>query len=146
MHAFSVVSDSLQPHGLQPPRLLCPWDFPGKNTGVVCHFLLQGIFLTQGSNLCLLSLLRWQVDSFTTVPSESKIYHPKICLFGMRITVDWLFFKKKKKKTNGSGRAFTSFPLQLPTNWRKRMCSRKGAITIDKYSTMWAGLGRQGGT
>ena len=31
-------------------RLLCPWDFPGKNTGVGCHFLLQGIFLTQGSN------------------------------------------------------------------------------------------------
>ena len=35
-------------------RLLCPWDFPGKNTGVGCHFLLQGIFLTQGSNLHLL--------------------------------------------------------------------------------------------
>ena len=32
----------------------CPWDFPGKNTGVGCHFLLQGIFLTQGSNLGLL--------------------------------------------------------------------------------------------
>ena len=31
-------------------RLLGPWDFPGKNTGVGCHFLLQGIFLTQGSN------------------------------------------------------------------------------------------------
>ena len=31
-------------------RLLCPWAFPGKNTGVGCHFLLQGIFLTQGSN------------------------------------------------------------------------------------------------
>ena len=29
------------PHGLQPTRLLCPWDFPGKNTGVGCHFLLQ---------------------------------------------------------------------------------------------------------
>ena len=91
------MSDSLQPHGLQPTRLLCPWDFPGKNTGVVCHLLLQGIFLTQGSNLCLLSLLRWQVDSFTTVPPESKIYHPKICLFGMRITVDWLFFFEKNK-------------------------------------------------
>ena len=37
----SVVSDSLQPHGLQPTRLLCPWDFPGKDTGVACHFLLQ---------------------------------------------------------------------------------------------------------
>ena len=45
---------SLWPHGLQPARLLCPWDFPGKNTGVGCHFLLQGIFLTQGSNLSLL--------------------------------------------------------------------------------------------
>ena len=37
----SVVSDSLRPHGLQPTRLLCPWDSPGKNTGVGCHFLLQ---------------------------------------------------------------------------------------------------------
>ena len=32
----------LLPHGLQPTRLLCPWDSPGKNTGVGCHFLLQG--------------------------------------------------------------------------------------------------------
>ena len=45
---------------LKLSRLLCPWDFPGKNTGVGCHFLLQGIFLTQGSNSCL---LHWQVDS-----------------------------------------------------------------------------------
>ena len=40
--------------------LLCPWDSPGKNTGVGCRFLLQGIFPTQGSNL---PLLHWQVDS-----------------------------------------------------------------------------------
>ena len=44
-------------HGLYPTRLLCPWDSPGKNTGVGCHFLLQGIFLTQGLHLCLLRLL-----------------------------------------------------------------------------------------
>ena len=37
----SVVSDSLQPHGLHPTRLLCPWDFPGKSTGVRCRCLLQ---------------------------------------------------------------------------------------------------------
>ena len=37
----SVVSDSLRPHGLQPTRLLCPWDFPGKSTGVGCYCLLQ---------------------------------------------------------------------------------------------------------
>ena len=37
----SVVSDSKRPHGLQPTRLLCPWDFPGKSTGVGCHCLLR---------------------------------------------------------------------------------------------------------
>ena len=46
----SAVSDSLRPHGLQPTRLLCPWDSPGKNTGVDCLSLLQGIFPTQGLN------------------------------------------------------------------------------------------------
>ena len=50
----SVVSDSLQPHGLKPTRLLCPWDFPGKDIGVSCYFLLQGIFPTEGSNPGLL--------------------------------------------------------------------------------------------
>ena len=50
----SVVSDSLQPHGLKLVRLLCPWNSPGKDTGVGCHSLLQGIFPTQGSNLGLL--------------------------------------------------------------------------------------------
>ena len=47
---WSVVSNSLQPHGLWPARLLCPWNSPGKNTRVGWHFLLQGIFLTQGWN------------------------------------------------------------------------------------------------
>ena len=58
-----VMSDSLQPHRLWPARLLCPWDFSSKNTGVGCHFLLQGTFLTQGSNPSLLTLLHWQADS-----------------------------------------------------------------------------------
>ena len=46
----SVASNSFQPPGLQHARLLCPWDCPGKNTGVGCHALLQGIFPTQGLN------------------------------------------------------------------------------------------------
>ena len=46
----SVVSSSLWPCGLLPTRLLCPWDSPGKNTGVGCHALLQGIFPAQGLN------------------------------------------------------------------------------------------------
>ena len=48
MLSRSVMSDSMQSHGLQPTKLLCPWDFPGKNTGVGCHFFLQEIFPTQG--------------------------------------------------------------------------------------------------
>ena len=63
----SVVSDSLRSHGLQPARFLCPWNFPGKNTGTGCYFLLQGIFPTQGLNLRLLHLLHWQVDSLPVV-------------------------------------------------------------------------------
>ena len=39
----SVVSDSSRPHGLQPSRLLHPWDFPGKSTGVGCHCLLRNL-------------------------------------------------------------------------------------------------------
>ena len=50
----------LPPHDLQHSRFFCPWDFPGKNTRVSCHFLLSGIFPNQGSNLCL---LYWQEDS-----------------------------------------------------------------------------------
>ena len=44
----SVVSDSVWPHGLQPTRLLHPWDFPGKSTGVGCHCLLHGRTLLTG--------------------------------------------------------------------------------------------------
>jgi len=52
--AAQLCPTVLRPHGLWPARLLCPWSSPGKNTGVGCHSLLQGIFLTQGSNLSLL--------------------------------------------------------------------------------------------
>ena len=50
----SVVPNSLRPHLLQSTRFLCPWDFPGKDTGVGCHLLLQGIFPTQRLNPGLL--------------------------------------------------------------------------------------------
>ena len=50
----SVVPDSLQPSGLQPATFICPWNSPGKNTGVGSHSLLQEMFLTQVLNLSLL--------------------------------------------------------------------------------------------
>ena len=52
--SVAQLCSTLCPRGLKPTRLLCPWDSPGKNTGVGCHFLLQEIFLTQGTNQCLL--------------------------------------------------------------------------------------------
>ena len=54
----------LRLHGLWPARFLCPWDFPGKNPGVCCHFLLQGIFLTRDQT-CIACVSRW---FFTTEP------------------------------------------------------------------------------
>ena len=53
------MSNSVRPHRRQPTRLHCTWDCQGKKTRVGCHFLLQGIFLTQGSNSHLLYC--WQI-------------------------------------------------------------------------------------
>ena len=58
--------------------LLCFGDFPGRNTGVGCYSLLQGIFLSQGSNPCPLCPLHWQVDSLSlNHPGKPKIYMKK---------------------------------------------------------------------
>ena len=62
--ACSVMTNSLPPRGLEPAP--CPWDFPGKNTRVGCHFLLQGISPTLESNPCF---LYWQA-AFTTEPPD----------------------------------------------------------------------------
>ena len=59
------LSDSLQPRGLQPTRFLCSWNSSGKNTGVGCHFLLQGIFLTRGSSLSFLYCRHITVNQIT---------------------------------------------------------------------------------
>ena len=72
MLSCSVMSNSLQPHGLYPARLLCPWDSAGKNTEVGCPALLQGIFPTQGSNLGLLNLLDWQAGSSPLAPPKQN--------------------------------------------------------------------------
>ena len=95
----SVMTGSLPPCGLQPARLLYPWNFPGKNTGVGYPFLLQGIFHTQQSNLSPLHLMHWQVNSWplrylrSPDPEARVIYQPKsrFCI--------WL---KKKWLTAGS--------------------------------------------
>ena len=64
----SVVSNSLQPKDCSLPGSSVHGIFPGKNIVVGCHSLLQGIFPTQGSNSCLLHLLRWPMDFYQLVP------------------------------------------------------------------------------
>ena len=73
-----------------PARLLCPWDSLGNNTGVGCHGLLQGVFLTQGLNPGLLRLQHWQTCSLPLASpgksvkhqggSEKDVYHNLCCL------------------------------------------------------------------
>ena len=92
----SAVTNSLRPHGLKPIRLLCPRDFLGKDTGVRGLFLLQGIFLTQGSNPGLLhcrqilyhlghqgSCLRFGTNSIiqNCIFSSQQSPVEKLCLF-----------------------------------------------------------------
>ena len=99
----SVVSDCLGPHGLSSPRLLCPWDFPGKSTGVGCHFLLQGIFPAQGLHPGLSHC--WQslyCLSHQGSQCESGVY-PSVCLWsavkrnevGMHVTT-WMSLENSK--------------------------------------------------
>ena len=66
----SVVSDSSRPHGLQPTRLLCPWGFPVKSTGVGCHCLLHNRMRV---NFSLLLLFRF-LTATTTLKIFNKCY------------------------------------------------------------------------
>ena len=86
MHAQSLRCDRLlQPYGLQSAMLLCPWDFPGKNTGASCHFLLQGICLIQGANSCLLHLLHWQANSISLSHRGSPMLSSTFLTFSQNV-------------------------------------------------------------
>ena len=83
LFSCQVTADSFcNPMDCSPPgSSLCPWDFPGKNTGVGCHFLLQEIFPPQGLNP---HLLHWQVDSLPLshegIPIYIHIHILKCCI------------------------------------------------------------------
>ena len=66
------------------PSDSCPRDFPGKNTGMGCHFLLQGIFWTQGLNL---SVLHWEVDSLPLSHQGSPYSQHSSCHLSLVKTV-----------------------------------------------------------
>ena len=117
MHVYLVKSNFLQPYGLQTIRLLCPWDSASKNTGVGCHFLLQGISPTQGLNPSLLCLLHWQVDSL-----------PLCYLRNSLISISW-----RRRKSLNSTVAINNITVKVlvtqsrSTLWDPMDCSQPGS-------------------
>ena len=73
-------TQSLQPHGLEPGRLLCPWNAPGKNPGAGRHFLLRGI-LDPRTEPASLHFLHWQADSPPLAPFSSVQLLSRVLLF-----------------------------------------------------------------
>ena len=97
--SHSVMSDPWRPYELQPTRVLCPWDFPGKNTGLGSYSILQGIFLSQGSNLCLLHYRQFffclnhlsQQGSPYCPSKMKKLSHP-------RLRKSWVYYHQTCSK------------------------------------------------
>ena len=112
----SVVSYSLRPHGLQPTRLLRPWDFPGKSTGVGCHCLLR---------VALIEPIK--SDAFSCFYKKWVLYtiHPEVltrtCL---TLSLDIKGKKKKKKQT-----------LKYP-RLKEPSCVWNGRFSMRPYSHM----------
>ena len=96
-------------YSVMPPRCvrkICPWDSSGKNTGVGCHFLLQGIFPTQGSNPWLLHYLHWHVGS---LPLGSPWKYHWLALHNRHLSHSVLEAGKSKIKVSAN-----SMPSDIP--------------------------------
>ena len=106
----SVVSDPLWSHRLLPTRLLCPWDFPSKNTGVGFHFLLQGIFLTQGSDMCLLHS-RWILYYCTIWEALCLQHWLQVKIFPVLLIL-------------------LTHHLKLPSHWETKQWNRRDRINM----------------
>ena len=81
-------------------RILCPWDSPGKITGVACHFLLQEIFPTQGSNLGLLHF-RWTLYHLSHQERPKLLYikqlNNKVILYSTRNYIQYIIINHNGK-------------------------------------------------
>ena len=125
------MSDSLRLYKLQPARLLCLWNSPGKNTGVDCHALLQGIFSTQELSLYLLCLLHWQVDSLLLNHKESLLNSILIVIciyiYDIRLRVkytgqgqvwiNWVFYKTGTHQQEAIYLSYDLYQMQVRYLW-----------------------------
>ena len=85
----SAISDSVQPHRQQPTRLPCPWDSPGKNTGVGCHFLLQHMKVkSEGEDAQSCPTLRYPRDCSLPGSSIHGIFQARVLEWGAIVFSD----------------------------------------------------------
>ena len=99
---FSVVCDFLGPLGdCSSTRVFCQWSFPGKNTRIGCHFLLQGIFLTQGLNLIfwVSCIGRWILYLLCHLGCLDDIYDP--LLYHSSFALWWCWQSQSRRTTKG---------------------------------------------
>ena len=145
--SFSVVSNCLWPHGLQPARLLYSWDFPGKITWFGCHFLLQGTFPTQWLNP---PLLHWQVDSlplnhqgnpghilgtdYIRVNQMSQIWSILIPIKHLSLTMYTLLWQNWLRACTCLGLEWRTFVTTALQGCLKRAESRPNKFTFFKIS------------
>ena len=99
-------------------QLLCAWDFPGKNTGEDCHALLQGLFLTQGSNLDLMSPALASKCFFTTSTTWEAPWRRLTCvLLGKKRKSLWQ--QKMRMKASENSIKTSSLPyVKLDSQWK----------------------------
>ena len=120
---YSVVSDSLQPHGLQPTRLLRPWDFPGKSTGVGCHCLLLLSSKLDITSLQTTSRLWTFLCYALCLPWTSLVAQMVKNLPAMRETwvqsLDWEDPLEKEMATHSSTLAWR---IPMDRAWRATVC------------------------
>ena len=94
------------------PNFLCPWDSPGKHTGVGGHALFQWIFPIQALNLCLLCLLHWQADSL----SLCHLGSPKgmiIFLKSQDYPLSWQSYPRPQNLDAGNLRTHETMQMQV---------------------------------
>ena len=119
IHMCSVASNYMQLQGLYPTRLLYPWDCPSKNTGVGCRFLLHGIFLTQGLNVCLLWLLHCRQILYHWATWEALSFFLLLFIYNVQVwgCTSWEEWGKKPHLLNLPGSFSIISTLSLYLYW-----------------------------
>ena len=146
MFSRSVMSHSLWPRALWPAKLLCQWDFSGKNTGVGCPFLLQGMFLTQRFKPCLLHcryILYYQETSWITIINFKRSYEN---------TVSFVLLHVCRMLLHLSFKCLMSISLTLPCHlifaplWGPSICWEYTPIFLLLWPPDWLQLIFSGST